>query len=392
MKRVFILSLLLFSMLSLHAQVIKINIGPVFSSMELRYPYSGIYDEPYTGFIAGLEVDYLHRQFFKMSSGLNYINAGAKGYITFPDSYIPDKYIYEDITTTLHFINLNTIAYFKYDFKKLFRPYIGIGPELFYLSGYSDILDDSGFDIFFLRRFFRNGTNRFMFGINTVAGISFMTGNLEFGVAYQYSFVITELVRDLINLRESALLFKIGYRFPTNEIPVTDKNGKVLPSVKSRKLIMGIRFIQQFNMPVLRTSLALNLKIRSSNLFLGPHYTYITSDILSEEVERGEAQSTYGLNIGYRQIIYAMNSGLALALQIEISLYEAKYWDHSLASGRYSKKVFIIEKCFSFGLDFPVVKKIDVLTGFGVGSIGGPSVDSEKLIPQFYFGLQYNFS
>ena len=160
---------------------------------------------------------------------------------------------------------------------------------------------------------------------------------------------------------------------------------------KSKKWGFGVKFVQQLNMPVYHSIMAFNVRKGNSNVYVGPHYTYITKEKIGDETDLSFSQSTYGLNFGYLYTINSRNKIFEVFLQLDFSVYEKEYWYYEgLYSGIASDTKLIVENCFSVGLKYNISEKFETFAGYGIGSTDGFFFMFDEVIPQIYFGVQFN--
>ncbi len=163
-------------------------------------------------------------------------------------------------------------------------------------------------------------------------------------------------------------------------------------SSKTGNWILGLRFVQQFNMPILHSVLALNIQKGKSNFYLGPHYTHISKRRIKSENEIDFNQSSVGLNGGYAFTVYQRRKTFSVFLQLDFSLYQAENWYYTeYYSDIESEKTIVLENCLSVGLKYYASKRLSLITGYGFGSTAGFFLLFDQAIPHVYFGLQYNF-
>ncbi len=163
--------------------------------------------------------------------------------------------------------------------------------------------------------------------------------------------------------------------------------------INTHKWGIGIKALQQFNMPVMHSILAINFRKGNSDLYLGPHFTYISEKRLKGEDEVNFSQNTYGLNFGYRYTLDTKNRKLNVFLQLDFSIYEAEKWYYTeLYSGVASNNEVVLENCISVGLSYLISKQTEIFTGYGMGSTEGFFLLFEGMIPQIYFGVQFNLN
>jgi len=143
-------------------------------------------------------------------------------------------------------------------------------------------------------------------------------------------------------------------------------------------------------MPIKHTILALNVNKGNHNLYVGPHYTHIAERKIKSETDISYAQSTYGLNFGYNVIIKTRNEHFDVFMQLDCSIYQAEFWyTEGLYSEVYSEEKLVTENCISTGIKYNFNDKFSVLGGYGFGTTEGFFFEFEEVIPQIYFGMQY---
>lgn len=216
MKRIAVtLILLVFGFTLSYGQIVALKVGPVFSKMEWKNSlvHSTAFEEGYTGFAVIAGMDYLLKKHFCLATDLGYINSGGKGTIITTD---PAGNPLEDveIKTNLHYLTFNTIGHFKFMLGEHIEPFIGLGPRIDYLVGYSE-------DAKLLKTFEEeDALDKVLYGFVGSAGFHYELEKLSFGVEYQYNFDMNKVVEyeselgveNEVELRCSPLLFTIGYR------------------------------------------------------------------------------------------------------------------------------------------------------------------------------------
>ena len=175
----------------------------------------------------------------------------------------------------------------------------------------------------------------------------------------------------------------------TTNIDKTDPD--YVPDKDRKQWGYGVKLVQQFNMPVLHTIAAFNVRKGNHNLYVGPHYTYIAEQKIRTDTEVDFSQNTYGINMGYMIVIKTRNEIFDVFMQLDVSLYEADYWYYSgLYSGITSEREFVAENCISVGIKYNFTPKFEIQGGYGIGSTDGFFFMFEEVIPHLYLGFQYN--
>ncbi|MCK4568663.1 MAG: outer membrane beta-barrel protein [Bacteroidales bacterium] len=190
-------------------------------------------------------------------------------------------------------------------------------------------------------------------------------------------------------------------------LPITDIRdytwtGKCKPGSKDSKPLkddapdtkkwgIGVKLVQQFNMPIFHSIMALNVRKGNSNVYVGPHYTHISKEQVSDEGDLSYSQNTYGLNFGYLYTINTRNEIFGVFVQLDFSLYQAESWYYSgLYTDITSDTELVVENCLSVGLKYNISEKFETFAGYGIGSTNGFFFMFDEIIPQVYFGVQFN--
>jgi len=159
---------------------------------------------------------------------------------------------------------------------------------------------------------------------------------------------------------------------------------------QTKKWGYGVKFVQQFNMPIKHTIVAFNVNKGNHSIYIGPHYTHIAEKRITGDTDISYAQHTYGVNFGYNVIIKTRNENFDVFMQLDFSLYEADSW---FMDGPYSEvqseRSLVVENCISTGIRYNFSEKLSILGGYGFGSANGFFFEFEDVIPQIYLGLQY---
>lgn len=159
---------------------------------------------------------------------------------------------------------------------------------------------------------------------------------------------------------------------------------------EKKKWGFGVKLVQQFNMPIKHTVVALNVNKGNHNLYVGPHYTHIAEKRITADTDISYAQHTYGVNFGYNVFINTRNEHFDVFMQVEFSLYEADSWymeePYSVVQ---SERSLVVENCISTGIRYNFSEKLSIFGGYGFGSTNGFFFEFDEVIPQIYIGLHY---
>ena len=159
---------------------------------------------------------------------------------------------------------------------------------------------------------------------------------------------------------------------------------------EGKKWGYGVKFVQQFNMPIKHTIVAFNVNKGNHNVYVGPHYTHIAEKRIKGDTEISYAQHTYGVNFGYSVIIKTRNENFDVFMQLDFSLYEADSWYMEAPySVVQSERSLVLENCISTGIKYNFSDKLSIFGGYGFGSTNGFFFEFNEVIPQIYFGLHY---
>ncbi len=184
-----------------------------------------------------------------------------------------------------------------------------------------------------------------------------------------------------------------GYSWTKECLPNFNEN---VPSTvrekEKKKWGYGVKMVQQFNMPVYHSILALNVRKGNHNLYFGPHYTHISKQKIKADTDVSYDQNTYGLNMGYMIVLKTRNEIFDVFLQLDVSLYQEEYWYYTgLYSELESDTKLTAENCISVGVKYNISDKFEIFGGYGIGATDGFIFMFEEIVPHLYFGLQYNF-
>jgi hypothetical protein len=170
-----------------------------------------------------------------------------------------------------------------------------------------------------------------------------------------------------------------------------DDNPFIQPEEEGKKWGYGFRLVQQFNMPVYHTILALNVRKGNHNVYVGPHYTHMAKQRITGDLEESFSQNTWGVNWGYMVVIKTRNEVFDVMMQLDMSLYEAQTWFYDGPySGLTTTNELIFENCISVGIKYNISEKFETFGGYGIGSTDGFFFMFEGVVPHLYFGMQYN--
>jgi hypothetical protein len=162
-------------------------------------------------------------------------------------------------------------------------------------------------------------------------------------------------------------------------------------SARKAKWGYGVGVVQQFNMPIMHTSVVMNVWRKGSIFYAGPQYTLVYKEYSREEGVTRYSQNSPGVNFGFRQVFKTRNEIFNLFVQMDFSVYESEYWYYVTPYSEIkSEDQWIVENNVSVGLNYRVTDKVELNTGYGMGSTAGFFLMFEEVIPHFFVGLQYN--
>jgi hypothetical protein len=216
MKRLIILSVIIFITSVVLCQTFSLQIGPSFSNLKWE---NSMIDESHAhfnktaiGFNAMIGVDYLKLKYLNLSSDFGFIRKGGRD-----DLWYAGLELYgeeEIITVKMNYITLNTTLNFKVPIKDFVFPYVLVGPRIDYLLSYKE-------DLEFLKQFEDYGIlNKFTYGMIAGAGIDFIIKQYIFGTGFEYYLNFNRIVNatsewgvfNSINDRTFIIDAKIGYQ------------------------------------------------------------------------------------------------------------------------------------------------------------------------------------
>lgn len=212
--------ILSFFVVTARGQVVALKVGPVFSKLEYHnsMAHSTSFEDGYTGFATIAGIHYFLKKYFCLSTDLGYINSGGKGKTIIFDPYNPGDMHEVEIKTNLHYITFNTVAHFKILLGKHFEPFIGLGPRVDYLVGYSE-------DAKLMKQFEDAGElNKVVYGLVGVFGLHYELHKWVLGIEYQYFYDMNELVNytseyeveNELGLLCSPLLLTVGFNLSSH--------------------------------------------------------------------------------------------------------------------------------------------------------------------------------
>lgn len=200
MKRIALLAVIALATLSLSAQVVKLDVGTTFSSMQDDTPTHN-----FTNMLVGnsltLGVDWLENSWYYLSSEVGYITTGGIDRIDIVEGTgLPIEEI--DWRMQRHNIHFNTTFRAKLGSKK-FHAYLGIGPKLDIpvkttMNQYLDDVDDVSFI-----------KNEVMFGLKAEVGVAYNFNDVRVGLNFAY---LPDLTRQTSFLNQTTRndIFKLG--------------------------------------------------------------------------------------------------------------------------------------------------------------------------------------
>ena len=179
MKRLVLIVTIIIATLPLSAQVIKLDVGTTFSSMQDDTPMHN-FSNTLVGSSVAFGVDWLEKEWFYLSSEVGYITTGGAERIEVMDS--PGLPTGEaDWQLMRHNIHVNTTFRAKLSIKR-FHAYIGVGPkadipvQIELTDTYNNATDSN---LPFLK-------NEVMFGIKAEAGVAYNFNDVRVGLNFAY--------------------------------------------------------------------------------------------------------------------------------------------------------------------------------------------------------------
>ncbi|MBO7317294.1 MAG: hypothetical protein J6U43_01040 [Bacteroidales bacterium] len=198
MKRIALLAVIALAALPLSAQVVKLDVGTTFSSMQDDTPMHN-FSKTLVGNSLTLGVDWLENNWYYLSSELGYMTTGGIDRIDIVEGTgLPIEEI--DWRLQRHNIHFNTTFRAKLGGKK-FHAYLGIGPKLDIpvKTTMNHFLDE---DASFIK-------NEVMFGIKAEVGVAYNFNDVRVGLNFAY---LPDLTRQASYLNQTTRnnLFKLA--------------------------------------------------------------------------------------------------------------------------------------------------------------------------------------
>jgi opacity protein-like surface antigen len=200
MKRIALLVVIALAALSLSAQVVKLDVGTTFSSMQDDTPTHN-FTKTLVGNSLTLGVDWLENNWYYLSSEVGYMSTGGVDRIDIIEGTgLPIEEI--DWRMQRHNIHVNTTFRAKLGSKK-FHAYLGIGPKLDIpvKTTMNQGLDDVD-NVSFIK-------NEVMFGLKAEAGVAYNFNDVRVGLNFAY---LPDLTRQASFLNQTTRnnIFKLG--------------------------------------------------------------------------------------------------------------------------------------------------------------------------------------
>lgn len=200
MKRIALLVVIALAALSLSAQVVKLDVGTTFSSMQDDTPTHN-FTKTLVGNSLTLGVDWLENSWYYLSSEVGYMTTGGVDRIDIVEGTgLPIEEI--DWRMQRHNIHVNTTFRAKLGSKK-FHAYLGIGPKLDIpvKTTMNQNLDDVD-NVSFIK-------NEVMFGLKAEVGVAYNFNDVRVGLNFAY---LPDLTRQASFLNQTTRnnIFKLG--------------------------------------------------------------------------------------------------------------------------------------------------------------------------------------
>ena len=171
----------------------------------------------------------------------------------------------------------------------------------------------------------------------------------------------------------------------------SDKNPFTVAEKEPKKWGYGFKVVQQFNLPIYHSIVAINVRKGNHNMYVGPHYTYMAKEKIRGDLEESFSQTTWGVNMGYMIVIKTRNEVFDVFAQFDVSMYEAQTWFYDGPySGLKSERELVFENCVSVGIKYNISDKFETFGGYGIGSTENLFFMFEGIVPHIYLGLQFN--
>ena len=200
MKRIALLVVIALAALSLSAQVVKLDVGTTFSSMQDDTPTHN-FTKTLVGNSLTLGVDWLENSWYYLSSEVGYMSTGGVDRIDIIEGTgLPIEEI--DWRMQRHNIHVNTTFRAKLGNKK-FHAYLGVGPKLDIpvKTTMNQNLDDVD-NVSFIK-------NEVMFGLKAEVGVAYNFNDVRVGLNFAY---LPDLTRQASFLNQTTRnnIFKLG--------------------------------------------------------------------------------------------------------------------------------------------------------------------------------------
>ena len=200
MKRIALLVVIALAALSLSAQVVKLDVGTTFSSMQDDTPTHN-FTKTLVGNSLTLGVDWLENSWYYLSSEVGYMTTGGVDRIDIIEGTgLPIEEI--DWRMQRHNIHFNTTFRAKLGGKK-FHAYLGVGPKLDIpvKTTMNQGLDDID-NVSFIK-------NEVMFGLKAEVGVAYNFNDVRVGLNFAY---LPDLTRQASFLNQTTRnnIFKLG--------------------------------------------------------------------------------------------------------------------------------------------------------------------------------------
>jgi hypothetical protein len=178
-----------------------------------------------------------------------------------------------------------------------------------------------------------------------------------------------------------------SYNWTSKNLP-THPEISLNPYDSTRKLKIGLRFAQQLNYPILHTSAALSASSKGHSVYIGPAFTHLNGKSFSS-VDTYK-QTNWGLNFGYRYCFDSHWKNTHVLVQIDFSVYQVHYIEHSLGNPMgWENKKTIVENNLGIGLNHKLSEQLELFGGLGFGSTNGFFLMLDQFIAHSFLGIEY---
>lgn len=171
-----IITALCFLLLSFnaHAQRLKVSGGLSFCKLDWRtVPGNRLFNKVYTGYTAGIGIEYLSANIIKLSSNIEYLQKGGTDEVTFTDA-MGNVLHTHNRSAVFNFVHANTYARIKIPLKAKVKPFVSLGLYAGYMVSANKLAGDI------------DEYNRFNTGAVTGLGWSYKIIGREIGIEAQY--------------------------------------------------------------------------------------------------------------------------------------------------------------------------------------------------------------